>query len=54
MSLERVVGWWTRGPVAKLIKASWDVGGLANYQNLVSKRFGEGITSQTLIPKKRC
>jgi hypothetical protein len=48
MPLDRVVGWWMRRPVAKLVRASWDVAGLVEYQDLVSKHFGEVIAAEII------
>jgi hypothetical protein len=52
MPLDRVIRWWMRRPVAKLVSASWDVVGLDDYGRLVSKHFGEDLACNIIAAEK--
>jgi hypothetical protein len=48
LPITTLVSWYRRRPVAKLVRVARGVGGLADYDSLLTKHFGETLASGAL------
>ena len=53
MPTEKLINWYRRRPVAKLVRTARSVGALPDYGSLLAKHFGEQVAWRTLREQSR-